>query len=92
MTTFTISEAKAHFPEIVRSADKRWQRYVVTKNGKPKVIVLSISEWEGILETLEVLRDKKLVAELKRGLAQVRKGKTYSFSEVVGRQQRKISK
>lgn len=92
MTTYTVSEAKTHFPEIVRNANKRWQRYIVTKNGKPMVILLSVAEWEGILETLEIMRDKRLVAKLKHSLAQVRKGEVYSFQEVVGRKQMKVSK
>lgn len=92
MTTLTVSEAKSHFPEIVRNVDKRWLRYVVTKNGKPKAIVLSMAEWEELMETFSVMRDRKLVAELKRGLEQVKSGKTYSFEEVAGRKQKKVSK
>lgn len=89
MTTMTVTEAKSHFLEMVRDSDKRLERYLITKQGKPAAIVMSADEFEGWLETLEIMSDKKALREIRQARKEIEKGKSYSFEEVVGRPQKK---
>lgn len=89
MTTMTVSEAKSHFLELVRDSDSRLERFIITKNGKPVVVIMNADEFEGWLETLEILSDRKAAKEIKQAKRELKKGKTLTFSEVVGRTQRK---
>ena len=43
----------------------------VTKRGKPVLAVMSWDLYESIVETLEVLGDEALVAELRQGIQEV---------------------
>ena len=52
MTTLTVTEAKAHFLELIRNSDKRLERFIITKQGKPAAVVMNADEFEGWLETL----------------------------------------
>lgn len=85
MTMMSVSQAKTHFPQLVRDVDVRHEHFVLTRNGKPKAVLLSVDEWEGVLETLEIMSDKRLVKDIRKSLEELHQGKTYSFEEVIGR-------
>ncbi len=38
--------------------------YVLTKNGEPKAIVMSLDELEALMETYDVLQDPELMAQI----------------------------
>ncbi len=87
MTTLTVTEAKAHFLDLIRQSDKRLERFVITKHGKPAAVVMNADEFHGWLETLEILSDKKALAEIRKAKKELECGKTESFKGVVGRHQ-----
>jgi prevent-host-death family protein len=89
MTTLTVTEAKAHFLEIVRDSDRRLERFVITKNGKPAAVLMNAEEFEGWVETLDILSDKKTLKNLRKAKKEIEQGKTKSFEEVTGRIQKK---
>jgi antitoxin YefM len=88
MTTFTVSEAKSHFLELIRDSDKRLERFLITKNGKPAAVMMNADEFAGWLETLELMSDKKALREIRKAREEFKLGKTKSFEEVTGRKQK----
>ena len=82
MTSLTVSEAKTHLPELIRKADRGYQAFIITKNGLPKAVLMSYDELEGLLETIDISRDKKLVKSLKRSLKEADSGKVVEFSKI----------
>jgi prevent-host-death family protein len=90
MTVITVTEAKAHFLELVRDSDKRLERFIITRQGKPAAVVMNADEFEGWLETLEIMSDKKALREIRKAKKELEQGKTKSFEKVVGRPQRKL--
>jgi antitoxin YefM len=89
MTTLTVTEAKAHFLELIRDSDKRLERFVITRQGKPAAVMMNADEFDGWLETLEIMSNKKVLKELRKARKELESGKTKSFEEVVGRAQKK---
>jgi len=87
MTTITISEAKTHLLELVRDSHKRLERFLITKNGKPAAVMMNVDEFEGWLETLEIMSDKKALEEIRKARKELTSGKSKSFKQVVGRPQ-----
>jgi PHD/YefM family antitoxin component YafN of YafNO toxin-antitoxin module len=45
-------------------------------------VLLSIEEYEGLLETLDILADSKLMASVRRGLRDAEKGRVLGDDEV----------
>lgn len=82
MTSLTVSEAKSHLPELIRKADRGYQAFIITKNGLPKAVLMSYDELEGLLETIDISRDKKLVRSLKKSLKEANAGKVIAFSKI----------
>jgi PHD/YefM family antitoxin component YafN of YafNO toxin-antitoxin module len=57
----------------------------VTRRNKEVMAVMSWELYEGLLETLEVLSDPKLMNDLKKGIEDVKAGRTHSLSEAYER-------
>lgn len=89
MTTLTATEAKTHFLELIRDSNKRLERFLITKNGKPAVVLMNADEFEGWLETLEIMSDKKGLKELRQAKKELEGGRCKTFEQVFGRKQKK---
>lgn len=89
MTTKTVTEAKAHLLEMIRAAEERSGRFVITRAGKPAAVLMNADEYEGWLETLALVSDAKVRSEIKEALEELQSGRGHSFEEVVGRPQKK---
>jgi len=89
MTTLTASNAKEKFLSLLRKAHDLGEKYTITHNGKPCAVLMSSEEYEGLLETLEILEDKNLSKELLQSIHEADSGKTVSFEQAAGRKQKK---
>ncbi|MCP9448094.1 MAG: type II toxin-antitoxin system Phd/YefM family antitoxin [Nitrospira sp.] len=85
--TISLKEARNRFSTIVDRVDRLSERYVVTKNGSPKAVVISADEFESWMETLELLANPKAVRALEQGLKEAKAGKFRSFKEAFGEAQ-----
>ncbi|HDH05814.1 MAG TPA: type II toxin-antitoxin system Phd/YefM family antitoxin [Nitrospirae bacterium] len=83
--TLPLAEAKKNFSAIVKDVDEKYDRFVVTRNGVEKAVILSSEEFEGLLETLEILSDKEEREAIARAKQQVNKGKTVSLRDFKAR-------
>ncbi len=88
-TTTTTSGAKAHFLAMVRKARELGQVFLITHRGEESAVLLGSEEYEGLLETLDILKNNKVSASIMQSLKDLKSGKVYSFEEVTGRKQRK---
>jgi len=79
MTTLTATQAKEKFLSLVRKSHDFNEKFTITHNGKPFVVIMSTDEYEGLLETLEILEDKNVTKELLSSLKEADEGKTISF-------------
>ena len=82
MTSLTVSEAKSHLPELIRKADRRYEAFIITKNGLPKAVLMSYDELEGLLETIDITRDRKLVRSIRKSIKEANAGKVVPFLKI----------
>lgn len=73
-----ISEVRNNLPTIVDEVLSTNQRCIVTRQGKPSVVMISPEE----LETLEILADRELMESLLRAEEDIKKGCIHSHKEV----------
>lgn len=60
------NEARANFYQMVEEAGVNMRQFtIVRRSGKP-VIMMSVAEFEGLQETLEIMANKPLMASIKR--------------------------
>lgn len=89
MTVLTVTEAKTRFLQVVRDSAEKLKRFIITKEGHPAAVVMNADEFEGWLETMEILSDKRVLKEIRKSRRELQRGKTKSFAEVAGRAQKK---
>lgn len=79
-----VTEFRGRVLETVRRAQKTGQEYVVTARGKPAAVLMGFDEWEALVETREIKRDRGLMTELRhsqRYFARGGKGKSHRLLE-----------
>ena len=87
--TIPLAEAKKSLSAIVKDVDEKFDRFSITKNGVEKAVILSTEEFEGLLETLDILSRKEEAEAIARAKRQVRKGKTVSMEAFKARLKKK---
>jgi len=70
----TLKRLRPELPKIIKEIDSRMMRFVITKNGKPVAMMMSVDDYENLLETLDILSNKKLMSKIKKAEMEVRKG------------------
>jgi antitoxin YefM len=82
MTTVSLSEAKARLASLLRQVEEVGEPTVITRSGHPAGVLVSLEEYEGILETLEVLADEELRKAVEEGLADLAAGRVVEHEEL----------
>jgi len=83
--TLPISEVKMKLTDLVTGVEKRGEEIVVTRNGRPAAILLSHAEYASLKETLDVLSDPDLLAQVRKSRDYFKKGKKgRAFEDVFG--------
>ena len=82
VNTITLKELRPELPAIIKKIDSRLDRYVVTRRGKPIAVMISPDDYEGLLETVEILSDKESVKRIKQAKQQIKEGRTVSLEEL----------
>jgi prevent-host-death family protein len=82
MSTVPLSQAKARLTKLLTEVEELGEEVVITRSGRPAGVLLSFSEYEGLLETLEVLADRKLSRAIQRGLEEAARGDVLTEEEV----------
>jgi len=80
-TTLPVTEAKQRFTELVRGVEGSFDRFLVTRNGKEAAVLLSAEEYESLLETLDILANKREVLAIAEGTLQAKRGSTISLGK-----------
>lgn len=85
MKIVPLSEVKAKLSELVDEVAARDEEIVITRNGRATAVILSQDQFEGWRETVEILADRELMKEIRRGLRIPRKKlKAYTVAELFG--------
>ena len=77
-----LSQAKARLSSLVRKIREERGTYGITHRGKPEGVLLSVEEYETLIETVEILSDRELMASVDRGLADEKAGRLYAHEKV----------
>lgn len=84
MTRFmTISEARKQLLELPETLDE--QPVIITRHGKPVIAALSYEQFESLAETLDLLEDGTLMADLRKSMAQAGRGERISLADMRAR-------
>lgn len=82
MTTTSLADAKNRLSELVASAESTHERTVLTKNGRPAAVLMSVDDLESLEETLALLSDREALVDLAESEITARHGLFYAQDEI----------
>jgi len=77
-----VSDARANLPSLVNKVEKNLERVVISVNGKPKVVMLSMEELESLEETAEVLAIPNIKKDIAKSKKQIKKDQYIPLSNL----------
>ncbi len=84
MKTVPLSEAKARLSSLLDAVAGHDEEIVITRNGRAVAVLVNPEDFEGWKETAAVRANADLVAEIRRGLSALERGKAklYTLDEL----------
>lgn len=78
--TINAFTARTHLGRLIKQVSEKGETYVLTKKGKPKVVIVGVKEYEELLEILAEENDKEFQRALKESAAQIKRGEVSSVA------------
>lgn len=82
MKTLPFTEARKDLSKIIDEVSAEHEHVVITKQGRPRAVVMSAEEFESWQETLEIMADKKTMAAIARAERDIKAGRVRRWEEV----------
>jgi prevent-host-death family protein len=83
MTTMSVADARAAFSRIVDSASTTHERFEITRNGSRVAVLLGADDYDGLMETIEILSDPELMADIREADEDIAAGRGRPLEDVV---------
>lgn len=83
METKPLAEVRQDLSRLVEEAVTTHARFDITRNGRRAAVLLSAEDYDSLIETLDVLADDSLVADIREGLRDAEAGRTVTQEELV---------
>jgi len=80
--TASLSDLKTHLSQYADRVELQHERFTITRNGRPTVVMVSADEWESLQETLFWLSQPGIHESLAEAQDDVSAGRTYDEAQV----------
>ncbi len=80
--TLPVTEARGKLTKLIDEVNDKFEQIEITKNGRPKAILMSADEFDSWKETIEILSDEKLMKDIKEAEKEFKEGKTIPWEQV----------
>lgn len=81
--TISATKARKHFFQLLKLAGKPGAKITITLAGQAPVVLMSAEQFDGWMETLEIISDPELVKSMKRGIADMKAGRVTPLEEII---------
>ena len=82
MTTMSVSEAKDKLSQLVKKTAETTKPIIISVNGRKEVVLISMEEYDSLMETIEILKDQRLVKKIASSMEDIRKGDVVKFDAI----------
>ena len=72
----TVAEAQEQLPALSKNLR---DPAIITQDGKPVIVALSMKQFASLVETMEILSDREFMADLREGIRQADLGQMVSL-------------
>ncbi len=82
MATIPLADAKARLSAVMDEIRDTHERVVITRNGRPEVIMLAVADLEALEETLDLLSTPGAVEQIRQAEADIAAGEAIGADEL----------
>jgi len=83
--TLPLAEIKKRLSEIVDGVEGRHDRVVLTRNGRPAAVIMSLEDLESLEEMLDILSDPKAMRGVRAAERDVAAGNVVTGEEMIAK-------
>ncbi|MBI4728179.1 MAG: type II toxin-antitoxin system Phd/YefM family antitoxin [Acidobacteria bacterium] len=80
--TVPVRELRAELAGLLDQVTDLREHVIVTRRGRPAAAIVPIDEYEALEETAEILSDAQALADIRRGRADLKAGRTHTLDEI----------
>ena len=77
-----VTKVKRNLLDIVKRMEEEDETIAITRNGEPVGVMMCMSRYEALLETIEILSDKGILRSLKESKRDFDSGRVFDHDEV----------
>lgn len=82
MSVLPLAEVKAKLSAVLDEVHDTHERVVITRNGRPEAVLLSVEDLESLEETLDILSTPGAVEEIRAAQDEIGRGEALDADEV----------
>jgi len=86
--TITLKALRPGLPKVANAIASKYDRYIVTKRGNPVMMLINPEDFDGLLETIEILSDKTALKRIRKARKEAEAGKTVTLADLRHRLER----
>jgi len=83
MKTISASKARDNLYKILDEVKNGLKSYTITLRGEAQAVVINPEELEAWEETLDILSDNKLIAQILKSQEEIKKGEYLSEDDII---------
>lgn len=78
----SVTKVKRDLLDILKRMEEEEATIALTRNGEAVSIMMPISRYEALLETIDILSDKQILRSLEKSSEDFKSGRIYSHEDV----------
>lgn len=82
MTIIPLADAKARLSAVLDEVRDTHDRVVITRNGRPEAVIMSVSDLEALEDTLDLLSTPGALEEIQAAEAEISRGEAMGADEL----------
>ena len=76
-----VTKAKIILLDLIRKIKDSDEAIVITKNGVPEAVMISMEKYQGLLETLDILSDEKAMRSIRKSIDEANRGEWIDYDK-----------
>jgi prevent-host-death family protein len=77
-----VTKVKRHLLDIIKRMEEEETTIALTRNGEPVSVMMPLSRYEALLETIDILSDKQILKYLEQSKIDFNSKRIFSHDEV----------
>ena len=82
MTTIPLADVKARLSAVLDEVRDTHERVVITRNGRPEAVILSVADLEALEETLDILATAGALEQIRQAEDEIARGEAVNADEL----------